>query len=45
MLSHIVGENSSQSSFPGGYLSIGLQIGKTQKKLDTLMFKLVHQLY
>ena len=32
MLSHIVGENSSQSSFPGGYLSIGLQIGKTQKK-------------
>ncbi|MAQ87873.1 MAG: hypothetical protein CMG23_06785 [Candidatus Marinimicrobia bacterium] len=32
MLSHIVGENFSQSSFPGGYLSIGPQIGKTQEK-------------
>ena len=32
MISHILGVNPSQSSFPGGYLSIGLQIGKTQEK-------------
>ena len=32
MISHIFGVNPSQSSFPGGYLSIGLQIGKTQEK-------------
>ena len=32
MLSYIVEENFSQSSFLGGHLSIGLQIGKTQEQ-------------
>ena len=30
--SHIFGGSFSESSFPGGYLSIGLQIGKTEDK-------------
>ena len=30
--SHTFAENPQESSFPGGYLSLGLQIGKTNDK-------------
>ena len=32
IISHTLAENPWESSFPGGYLSLGLQIGKTKDK-------------
>ena len=32
IISHTLAENPSESSFSGGYLSLGLQIGKTKDK-------------
>ena len=32
IISHTLAENTWESSFPGGYLSLGLQIGKTKDK-------------
>ena len=36
IVSHAFAENPRESSFPGGYLSLGLQIGKTKDKIENL---------